>query len=1263
MPTLTLIDASDLNSWSNRNDAAAQLPQLLRKLITGTVSAIRYISFRSGDGVAIGGWDGRLETHTGNAFAPDGQSVWELGTGKVIKGKADDDYEKRKSDPLGYAPSETTFVFVTSRQWGGKDDWVAAHKAEGFWKDVRAYDADDLATWLETNPGVHVWLSIRLGKHPEAAVDISHFWAEWSGVTIPPLTPELVVCRRYDVVDRIHAFLREPPSVLAVQAESRDEALAFFASALNLLPENELEHYANRCVVAENLVAWRHLSASSTPLVLVADFSEKDRVGNALQRGHHVLIPLGKGDPAAAQTVKIPRLHRADLKEKLVALGLQNDQADSLATLGRRSLLALRRQLARTPEVHCPLWGSPSEARAVLPILLAGKWVDSNQADQEVMSRLAGVPYEQLSETIARWANESDSPVRKVGDTFFLVSKEDAWSLISRFITREDLDNFENAFLDVFGTVDPSLGLSPDVRWQANILGKVMPYSTYLREGLAETLAIMGARSETTSWLDSSTGHERANRIIWKLFERANKDWKIWSSLAYQLPLFAEASPERFLDAVDQGLTGDSPPVMNLFVESGDGFLGSGSQHSSLLWALEMLAWQPDYLGQTALILAKLAKLDPGGKLANRPHASLRGIFLGWYPQTNASLDKRLGVIDAIRRREPVVAWNLMVGLLPEMHGIAHPTHKPNWREWNIPSEPSVKPAEIWRLTEEIVNRLLEDVGFTRERWGALLAALGRVPKTQHDAIVKALNGLDAEQFTIEDKRYIWKTLREIVSRHRDFSEADWALPSEVIDELEVTYNKFTPEDPVDQYAWLFSYSVDLLNPPPNYQDWQLREEIVNGLREEALAKLNNENGVEMLLKLAEQAEEPILAGFAVGKNDLVNKDEEIEILNKYLVSENTNRNRFAIGFASGRFDKAGWSWAEETIRSSDWSPEQRANFLSCLPFDEQTWNLLESIGDRETEDSYWSRINPRYGKQQNFELVVRKLLEYHRPQFAVDFLAHYTYNKEVVIPPALALDVLENLISVTADKKISWGNIGHDLTRLMKVVRSSNEIDEARIAQLEFLIFPLLENYGDGPKILHRDLARDPELFVELVRIIFRAEDDETGEQSASPEHINLAFQLLNSWHLCPGLREDGTLDGDLLRAWVMKAHNELHELRRGVIGDQQIGQALAESPCGTDGIRPHEFVREIIEQLSNFEIERGYEVRVFNNRGVTMRNPTDGGGQERTLAAKYLEDAEKISDNSPRTAAMLRRIAESYLRHARREDISAELMEDLWR
>lgn len=40
-------------------------------------------------------------------------------------------------------------MFVSSRNWPKKNQWVEKRKAEGHWKDVKALDASDLEQWLE----------------------------------------------------------------------------------------------------------------------------------------------------------------------------------------------------------------------------------------------------------------------------------------------------------------------------------------------------------------------------------------------------------------------------------------------------------------------------------------------------------------------------------------------------------------------------------------------------------------------------------------------------------------------------------------------------------------------------------------------------------------------------------------------------------------------------------------------------------------------------------------------------------------------------------------------------------------------------------------------------------------------------------------------------------------------------------------------------------------------------------------------------------
>src|SRR5207244_216073 len=135
----------------------------------------------------------------------------------------------------------------------------------------------------------------------------------------------------------------------------------------------------------------------------------------------------------------------------------------------------------------------------------------------------------------------------------------------------------------------------------------------------------MGARSASVSVAGASVP-QWADRIVRKLLQRANEDWRIWASLSSRLSLLAEAAPTEFLAAAEQGLSGDQT-LMNLFADQGHP-LFSSSPHTGLLWALERLSWSPDHLARASAALAKLARLDPGGKGGNRPRGSLRDTFL-----------------------------------------------------------------------------------------------------------------------------------------------------------------------------------------------------------------------------------------------------------------------------------------------------------------------------------------------------------------------------------------------------------------------------------------------------------------------------------------------------------------------------------------------------------------------------------------------------------------------------------------------------------
>lgn len=1250
------IDATDLNQWANRRDAQARLPQLLRRLIHATVQQPRRVGFPSGESVQMGGWDGIVDADVGNTFVPDGFSVWELGVNRDVKGKADSDYQKRCTNPLGVVPTETTFVFVTPRRWGRKDDWVREKNDEGIWAEVRAYDADDLEQWLELAPAVHAWLAQLVGKWSEDAQDLGSLWNEWTNSTSPPMNVQLHLAGREKEVDKIQDWLNGSPLKLTVQADSQEEAISFFAAVIQAMPEERREEYLSRCIIAQNKSSWRYFGSTQDPLILIPAFDQL----KSLPRGHHILVPISTETRPSKDALQLPRPDRAGFRQALVDMGLSEERAYGLTKESRRSLCVLRRLLAVAPEIHSPDWAKPENARSLIPVLLAGAWDDTKEADREAIAELARKPYEEVVANLARWRSSSEPPIRQVGNIWQLVSREDSWHLLSRFLVRDDLEAFKGVAISVLGTSDPRYELPPAQRFAASVYGKELPHSGFLRQGLAETLAILAARGLPSNIQDTMSAQDRVNAIMYQLLG-SDADWQRWASLAPQLPTLAEAAPEAFLEAVDQGLVGDSPVLLGIFAE--EGLMGS-SPHTGLLWALETFAWEPTYLSQVALILAKLARLDPGGKILNRPFNSLREIFLCWNPQTPATLEQRLRVIDTLLVREPEITWKLLCSLLPEISGgNSNPIHRPRWREWSTTSNSDMTWPQYWKSIDAIVERVLSNTGTRSERWCDVIKHIESLPPELRQRTINYLDEVDIINIQPADLAKIWNSLREVIHDHRKYADAAWAMPTEIVDRLYLVYQKFEPQDLIYRYAWIFSFNPHLLNCLD--RDWDMRLAKIEKTRAEAAGEAFSQGGLTILLELAEYVE-PRLLGSSIAKIETI-AEVEAELLKATLEQDNRALNELAIGFVYTRLGIAGWDWAEEMLslaKTEQWSSRQSLNFFLGLPFKQRTWNLLVSFGE-EVERLYWQAIPADCVHQDEGEIAIRKLLKVNRPYAALNLTGmRLSDNDEIVsLPPSLLVNILEKaaLVDFSTEKPMpDTSCMDYHVEKIICTLERSNVVEDHEIARLEWIYLPILAHSERQPKLLHQELSRDPLFFAEILKFVYKSEneqDDDTEPKEVVITRAELGSQLLASWHQVPGLTEEGRVDLEQLRTWVLQARAAYQESGRGEIGDQKIGEVLAYAPKAPDGIWPDVAVQEIVEEVSSRELELGIELGVYNQRGVWSKSIGEGGLQERQLAETYRNYARSVEDTYPRTAAMLRRIADGYDSDAHREDIRAEL------
>jgi len=1261
MRHLTLATAADLIAWADRLESEAQLPRLVRRLIHATAGGITHIGFPADESTRGPGYDGVLVAVTGSSHVPTGASVWELSTRGDVKTKATEDYDKRVLNPRGVTPKDATYVAVTLRGWTGKDDWARERNEQQTWKEVRAFDANDLEQWLELAPAVQLWLAALLGRRPSGVLDLETFWADWCALTTPSTDAALLLAGREDVVEEIHAWLRDPQNpVLTLQAESREESVAVFAAALMQLPEDERLTYLARAAVATADVAWRDLADSGRPLILVPHgWNLGDDTVYAQRRGQRFVVPLGLADPRSTSAIAVPKSDLEKASAVLEKQGHGTQRARELAALARRSLSAFRRTTATHDLLRQPLWGRGQDARDLVPALLAGSWNEGKEGDRAVLATLAGHPYDELASRLTQWSRREDPPLRRVGDIWSSLSREDAWLVLSAFVTRSDLDRFAEQAQGVLTAPDPKFDLPDSDQWWASAQGKVPAHSDELCEGLAQTIALLGSRGGAFETGEGTTAADVAQVVVRNVLKAANKDWRVWATLSDRriLQTLAEAAPDEFISGARDGLHGN-PPVLRQMFRDGEGRdpLFSSSPHTDLLWALEVLAWNPQYLTASALLFAELAAVDPGGRLMNRPIESLRAIFLSWYPQTSASHEQRMAAIDAVRKRFPAVGWDLLSKLLPEHHGSSTNTARPQWHQWGGEKAIQVTRGEVERTVGEVVSRAISDAGQDGERWSRLVAALGNFSLKNHEAIVDGLAQLDPSRLEDNHRAAIWHSLRGLVSRHHAFPKADWVIPEPHLSKITGLLPRFEPSDGVSRYAWLFTGWPELPE-GRKYDDYEAGQRAIAEARLKAVNDMLVSNDVDSVVALAKQVEIPGHLGFTLGQVDLPQMV-EAAMLSTHLGSADRDFRNFIQGFVDGRVSRFGSQWvlAKAKERESPLSTTQRAEMLLSLPPDQDTVSLVRELGP-DAEKHFWSL------------LYVYRVPAPLRPEVAQALIAHGFGFAAVEIlglthktaPVELMLEAMEAVLHSERRSGDMDQMFAHNMLEFFERFANDTSVEPSRVAKLEWQFLALFEHRGHQPHFLHQELAKTPTFFVDVLSLVFRGKGEDKREASEDEQRrARNAHTLLNLWRTVPGLRDDGSVDAAALLEWVRTARAGCAATNRQDVGDQMIGQVLSGAPADTDGGWPCLAVRDVIEDAASTHLESGISMGVYNARGVWSKDIHEGGGQDEALAKRYEASAEEAAAHHPRTAQMLRSMAAGYRRDALRGDQDADRRQD---
>lgn len=1249
-----LITADDLNVWPDKDarDAQENFPLLIRHLLLNT-PGVSAVSARAGNGVNEPGYDGVAQSDGTVSVLPPGSLLFEFGTNKDIGAKATDDYRKRvKQDDA----ASHVFVFATPRRWRGKEKWLEEYRSKGIFADVWALDADDLEAWLDVSPVSHYWISEHLGKQPDEAQTLEQWWDSFHQATQPELPLSMFTAGRESTRDTLRKLLAEAPRTIMIQADWRDDCLAFIYASLAADAENQLDALDQSVIIVKSSGVWNRIARQAGKSILIPAFDGAE-TKPAIDNGHYVIkivdreqVVYGKVD------VKLPRVSRPDVQSLLNDCGINFQKANHLAGLARRNMPSFVRALTRDAAIQMPMWATDDSAPMLAALTLVGAWDTNNDKDKRAIAALVGSDYDTVTSLCQQRAGGNDPVMSHSGSAWRFASLEEAFRCLSSKITDGVVERWKQLALDVLGEVNPSYGLNPLEKFaqQLNQPTSQVQYSEELKSGIARSLAMVG--SMDGDGVLSGKLKDSVVVITNQLLNRAVGDdsGRVWNLIGPRLRYLAEAAPQQFIDVTINNLRQDSSSLLRAYyVDSNDILFSDPWFHPHLLWALEVLAWSEEYFDDAVECLALLAANPADGKQrGNRPDESLAAILCGWANFTTVPSGEKLAALDSVKRISATVGWDLLFALWPDWTTIT-PTRTPRFRaDWCPLTDAPVLQCDWVEYRYGLVERALSWSGMTASNLERLVNHINRgILSEDRTKIIDYLGELaSSTEFSDDDRYFVWRTVRELAAKH-SHHRAEWSLPEEEVDRLLELSDRWKPTSLVLRRLYLFNHDPGLLD-CALHRDIDDYDQKVEARRQEALSEiLAGPQKLDDLEILASRA----VASWVLGQMLADRQELDFWDIAHWVDSSDSKLTAVVDGYLYRALRQRDASWLQDVLDDPRLTASQRAAVLRRVPAQLDCWGAVARSQD--DDNAYWQTAEMGVLPPNHMRYAIERLVACGRAWDAIDSVSLSIRSaKQEGVTTDLTADVLIGLLHVACTQesaKISSLSyeVGQVLDHIVEL-----KADQVDVARLEILFYPLIGHYRE-PIVLHHTLATESHLFVRLMEVAHRGETMLGMDRSAS---FRIAMSVLDGWRGCPGMTADGKFDAAVMQQWVKTVRQGLAAAELSDIGDYEIGGLLANSPEDENGTWPLPAVCTLIDEVRSENLDEGFIAGMCRGLMSSVRGVYDGGQQEREHAQRYRTWSKQIRSTSRHTARLLGKAAERYEEQAAREDEQAVARQD---
>jgi hypothetical protein len=598
----------------------------------------------------------------------------------------------------------------------------------------------------------------------------------------------------------------------------------------------------------------------------------------------------------------------------------------------------------------------------------------------------------------------------------------------------------------------------------------------------------------------------------------------------------------------------------------------------------------------------------------------------------------------------------------------------PQWRNWGLEINEQNTERDGFAFRQFCAERVLDKIGTDYIRWQTMLKHSHNIinESTSSEKFLKLLNSLKRNippDWLDTQREQLSNIIRELLSIDTIRSNENKIFSEDAQKHLASFMNSIQPEDIVLQNAWLFSYKADeyFYNKFGSVECEQQHTSKADAVKQ--IIEQYNFDGLKKLINITEQP-------FLIGKPLAEQYGDQFfsEIIPAFLENENEKEQLFASAYirilCQGKKEIWEQKYQSEKLNPLQWKSNTAIIFLNSFSYGKELWYWVDDF-DESVQRDFWKKQHGNYQynemDEELVQFVYERLMRFQNYNAALTFVAP-DKNKKYNITVPQKLSLLQNL-----DQHVDIENKSFYIIKLFTSLQEQfnkgklTNNEQIQLAHLELQFIPLLYQYSFygnedcSPKVLISSTLESAELFVNLLRYTFRPSQEENPDYTEDelPNASQIAssvYEMLENLNQLPG-EVNGVIDSEYLRDWIQKSRELAKTYARIDICDLKIGQLFARCSSQTlQGQMPKTELIQILEEINSETMFEGFRIELFNNRGVTMRNPFDGGQQERDMASIYSKIAEQTKIDYPHVSKVFDQLAQRYTDDSLREDEQAQ-------